>query len=155
MCELRRLALTGSTSTATRAALSPKRKRRTRRRTLAGLRAQETAVNKVLRSLRYLFPRTFVMHETKRKPLKLDIDADIETAIGAVKGLHSALHIYPGNVCYLKMHKAGADRIDLNGNVVGTVTAEEAAERLATIMAKRKAALRASRALAIGIVPSG
>ena len=39
------------------------------------------------------------------------------------------MRLYTGNVGYLRSMRAGAARIDLEGNPVGTVTEQEAASR--------------------------
>jgi ProP effector len=84
------------------------------------------------------FPRAFALYELRRKPLKVGIDADIARVVnGAIKPheLSAALKLYTGNRGYLRNLRAGAARIDVDGNSAGVVTAEEAAhaaERLAT-----------------------
>jgi ProP effector len=82
-----------------------------------------------------------------RQPLKIGIHNDV---IGRQMELQpglivSALRTYTRSVGYLETLKAGAARIDLEGNPVGTVTAADEAD------AKRKIAKAARRAAAKAI----
>jgi sRNA-binding protein len=95
-------------------------------------------------ALAELFPACFAVFQDRRKPLKLGIREDLIAAMtGAItaKEASLALAIYCGNHGYRKACcKAGAPRIDLNGNTVGSVSAEEAAnakQRLAQWRAKQ------------------
>jgi ProP effector len=75
------------------------------------------------------FPGTFFVQESQRRPLKLGIRQDIIAALGAEidpKELGIALRSYTANRNYLGRLRLGAQRLDLDGNVAGTVTAEEA-----------------------------
>ena len=81
------------------------------------------------------------------QPLKIGIHNDIiarhpELQPGLIA---SALRTYTRSVGYLEMLKAGAARIDLEGNPVGTVTTADEAD------AKRKIAKAARRAAAKAI----
>jgi ProP effector len=100
------------------------------------------------------FPAAFVRYG-ERKPLKLDIRADL-LAHGIAKDvIAAALGSYCHNVGYLGAVKAGAARVDLGGNAAGIVTAEEAkhaAQQLAEAVegakltaAARKAAEKAEK----------
>jgi sRNA-binding protein len=109
-----------------------------------------------------LFPACFVVFQGSRKPLKLGIREDlIATMAGAItaKEASLALAIYCGNRCYLKACcKAGAARIDLSGNVVGSVSAEEAAnakQRLAQQRAKQARRRQQAAPLDPGMVAGG
>ena len=103
-----------------------------------------------IEALANLFPACFSIFQGRRKPLKIGIREDLIAALtGAItaKEASLALAIYCGNHGYLKACcKAGALRIDLNGNVACSVSTEEAAnarERLAAQcdrQARRKAA---------------
>jgi ProP effector len=76
------------------------------------------------------WPKCFALLEYRRRPLKLRIDLELQAALdGAVtpRELTHALSAYCGNVGYLRASWEGAWRIDLAGNPVGIVTAEEAA----------------------------
>jgi ProP effector len=92
------------------------------------------------------FPRAFFLLEARRVPLKLRIDLDIRARLGdavSAKELGTAMRCYTANRFYLAASVAGAVRFDLDGNVAGTVTADEAAfalERRAKAKAKLAAA---------------
>jgi ProP effector len=96
------------------------------------------------------FPKTFFVFERRRKPLKLKIHLDLQTALdGAVTPdeLSRALHFYCGNVGYLRAMLCGAWRVDLSGNPPGAVSAAEEAharEKLAAVET-RAAARKESR----------
>jgi ProP effector len=87
--------------------------------------------------------KTFFVYERRRKPLKLKIHLDLQAALdGAITPdeLHRALRFYCGNEGYLRGLLKGARRVDLAGNPVGTVTADEednAKQKLAAMEAKR------------------
>ena len=89
------------------------------------------------------FPQCFAVFEQRRRPLKLGIHNDVLGALdGAITPAEcaAALHFYTGNYCYLRACREGASRVDLNGGVVGHVSAEEAAhakQRLAQQGAKQ------------------
>jgi ProP effector len=89
------------------------------------------------------FPRAFFQFQDRRRPLKIGVHRDILDRLGDVidaQELRAAMRFYTGNVGYRRCQTAGADRIDLDGTVAGSVTAEEAANA-----AKSLAALRARR----------
>jgi ProP effector len=76
------------------------------------------------------FPKTFFVQESERQALKLGIRHDVLAALGAeidAKELGIALRVYTASRNYLGRLRLGAQRLDLDGNVAGTVTAEEAA----------------------------
>jgi ProP effector len=75
-----------------------------------------------------LFPRTFFVYEGKRRPLKIGISNEIITT-GAMEPseLHLALRLYCTSFGYRSGMRAGANRIDLNGEPAGEVTAADAA----------------------------
>jgi ProP effector len=73
-------------------------------------------------------PKCFSTYERRRRPLKVKIHIDILGASGIEpKVLSAALSFYCLNFHYLAACSEGAARIDLNGEVCGVVTAEEAA----------------------------
>jgi ProP effector len=75
------------------------------------------------------FPKTFFMYQERRKPLKLGIRYDVEAILGETverKLLLRAMKIYIVNIGYLKSQRAGAVRIDLDGNPAGVVSEQEA-----------------------------
>jgi ProP effector len=89
------------------------------------------------------FPKTFFVYQRRRKPLKLRIDLDLQAALdGAITPaeLHRALQVYCGNEGYLRNTLKGAWRVDLAGNPVGAVIADEesnAKQKLVAMEAKR------------------
>jgi|SRR6516225_5743445 ProP effector len=89
-----------------------------------------TAALELIGVLAERFPACFAVNPSYRRPLKLGIHNDILAQLGETitpRGLSDALRIYVGNIKYLKALVAGADRVDLNGMPVGTVSAEHAA----------------------------
>jgi sRNA-binding protein len=83
----------------------------------------------VIELLAETYPRCFQTYEGRRRPLKVGIHTDIIAAlngVATVREIGLALRIYTGNAGYLLACKRGAPRIDLDGNVAGSVTAEEA-----------------------------
>jgi sRNA-binding protein len=111
-------------------------------------------------ALAELFPQCFAVFQGHRRPLKIGIHADVVNALASAitaKEASLALAIYCGNHGYLKACcKVGAARIDLNGNVAGSVSAEEAdnaKQRLAQRRAKqarRQQALAKAKAAPVG-----
>ena len=95
--------------------------------------------NTVIELLAERWPHTFAIYQCRRRPLKIGIDNDIAAAAGAIATdeLKAALRFYCGNIGYLLACREGAERIDLNGDVAGTVTAAEAAHA-AGIIARRQ-----------------
>jgi ProP effector len=81
------------------------------------------------------FPQCFAVYQLRRRPLKVGIHHDIIVRVMVdQRELHRALRLYVHNIGYLRSMRAGVPRIDLDGNPVGTVTAEQAkqaAEELA------------------------
>lgn len=83
----------------------------------------------VIELLAERFPQCFAVYELRRRPLKVGIRDDIVAAInGAIepRWLNRALSFYTHNVGYLHSLRAGAVRIDLDGNAAGEVTEEQA-----------------------------
>jgi len=108
-----------------------------------------------------LFPQCFAVFQGSRKPLKIGIHADVVNALaGAItaKEASLALAIYCGNHGYLKAcTKVGTPRIDLHGNTVGSVSAEEAGnakQRLAQQRAKQAKRQRATKPTKPALSPS-
>jgi len=86
-------------------------------------------IDEVITLLATRFPKTFFVHETHRRPLKLGIHRDIGAVLGDVvdrRTLHAVLRYYVSNIAYRKSQQAGVDRIDLDGNAAGVVTELEA-----------------------------
>src|SRR6478735_3162935 len=99
-------------------------------------------LNEIVVTLAERFPDTFSVFHNRRKPLKIGIRRDLSELLGATidqKMLSAALRFYTSNPGYLRAQRVGADRIDLDGHAVGTVSADEAAtaqQRLAAVAAK-------------------
>ena len=96
------------------------------------------------------YPRCFVLHQIKRRPLKIGIRDDLLQAFdGAISAseLIAALRIYCSNAVYRERLIAGAPRFDLNGEVAGYVTPEEAAQVPPPKRREAKAPLRKTPAL--------
>jgi sRNA-binding protein len=90
-----------------------------------------TEANAIISLLAERFPDCFTLHAAKRRPLKINIGADILAALnGAIprQELGRALSFYTGNAIYLSRMHPGTARIDLAGNKAGEVTAEHAAQ---------------------------
>ena len=66
------------------------------------------------------------MFQERRKPLKLGIHHDLAAALGEAEHLNAALWYYTRSIVYLKAQKAGANRVDLDGNGAGSVSEEQA-----------------------------
>jgi sRNA-binding protein len=96
---------------------------------------REAAADATIARLAATFPRCFAVYQLRRRPLKVGIHHDIIVRVMVdQRELHRALRLYVHNIGYLRALRAGVDRIDLDGNAVGTVTAEQAqsaAEELA------------------------
>jgi ProP effector len=76
------------------------------------------------------FPHVFAVDPKLRKPLKVGIADDLAAALDGVisrRQLAFALAAYCDSVSYLMNCTLGAERVDLNSNAAGTVTAAEAA----------------------------
>ena len=122
----------------------PSRRRRSRSKAIAAIGV-----------LAERWPETFRVIG-QRQPLKIGIFEDIVVAVaGVIKSseIHSALAFYTGHILYLRALKDGTQRIDLQGNPAGSVTADEAAharERLKCIEALRKERKRADVAADMG-----
>jgi ProP effector len=83
----------------------------------------------VIELLAKRWPATFVVFEQRRQPLKIGIHLDILTVLdGALtkSKLRLGLSYYTNNVGYLRALSEGAARIDLAGDAVGVVSADEA-----------------------------
>jgi ProP effector len=110
-------------------------------------------IQAVLDLLAVRWPKTFSVYEARRRPLKIGIHGDILAALdGGITPdeLKLALAHYCRNPVYLRKILPGTWRYDLDGNHVGEVTANEAADakrRLAEIekiKADRAAAKKAA-----------
>jgi ProP effector len=98
----------------------------------------------LLAELAELWPQCFSVYERRRRPLKIGINADLLGYGYSREAIGPALRFYVGAPGYLFALKAGADRVDLDGNVVGKVTDDEAAHAKEQL-AKRRERLEARR----------
>jgi ProP effector len=87
-------------------------------------------VESVIALLAQRWPRAFAVRESKRRPLKVGIHADVLAVLdGAVSAaeLGGALGSYTKSSGYVRrLTRKGAERIDLNGAPAGEVSPEEA-----------------------------
>lgn len=85
------------------------------------------------------FPTCFSLYEWRRRPLKVGIRDDIAAADNTItlQQIRHGLARYCGSDGYLSAMRAGAARIDLDGNVVGAVTEEQAAGAAKGLRARR------------------
>jgi ProP effector len=121
-----------------------KRRATYRARKEAERKADEEAAHKrytnawaIIDTLTKLYPLTFFIKGHKRRPLGLDtIKELIETGMPE-HAVTNALHFYMGSYGYLKSVKEGAERINLSGEPVSSVTADEAADAAAGAIACR------------------
>jgi len=113
---------------------------------------REQAIAATIALLAELYPKCFFVYQERRRPLKLKVHLDIQAALdGAITPaeLHQALGYYCSNPTYLDRTRAGASRLDLNGEPAGAVTADEAAHAKAMLAGIRvKNANRAAAAKA-------
>jgi ProP effector len=116
------------------------------------------AVSTIITWLAERFPNCFSIYAGRRRPLKIGIRDDIIAAVGdagAPDKLRAALRRYTRNEIYLSKLRASALRIDLNGQLAGAVTAEEAkiakawVRAMVECRAKRRAAARAPTGLPV------
>ena len=91
------------------------------------------------------YPKTFFLYERKRRPLKIGIREDLIRAMGnaidpaqAREALGWALRIYCANSFYLDAIRVGHARIDLDGNAVGCVNADQAKAAMTFLKARAK-----------------
>jgi sRNA-binding protein len=94
------------------------------------------------------WPAVFAVRDAKRRPLAIGIRDDILAALDP-KELVGALRYYCRSVGYLSHMRSGAWRHDLDGNVVGTVMAEEQAVAQAWLAEMKVPPFYFDRALAI------
>lgn len=106
-----------------------------------------------------LFPRAFVIYEQRRQPLKIGIYDDIIAKTnGAIapSELGLAMRLYCRNTGYLQAVARAAARVDLDGNPVGAVSAEQSAQAAAElkIRAQRRNKQRQQKADAAKPTPT-
>jgi sRNA-binding protein len=89
----------------------------------------------VIRMLADRYPKCFFNEPKLRRPLKLDIIADLQKdeAILEYELIAAGVEWYQSNFGYLHSLQTGAKRLDLNGREVSTVTEQEYIAALANI----------------------
>ena len=96
------------------------------------------------------FPKCFAVPDTRRRPLKVGIDADLLAALdGTIRRteLIRALATYCSSDGYLERVLTGAGRVDLEGKPAGTVSADDekhAKAKQAGIRTRREAVMAAA-----------
>ena len=94
---------------------------------------QSAAAYATIALLASTWPRCFSAPISGRRPLKVGIGKEIAAATeGAItpEELDAALRLYVTHKGYLRKLREGVQRVDLDGNPAGTVTAEQAATAL-------------------------
>jgi ProP effector len=84
------------------------------------------------------YPRCFFLYEGRRRPLKIGIHKDIPEGLFEPSTLSLAHRLYVGNDGYLRSMRAGAARIDLDGNAVGVVSDGEASGAMSLLIVRAK-----------------
>ena len=72
------------------------------------------------------WPKCFFMFPGRRLPLKIGIHKDIPEGLIEPKVLRLAFRLYVNNPGYLNAMRLGVARVDLNGEVAGTVDENDA-----------------------------
>jgi sRNA-binding protein len=72
------------------------------------------------------WPKCFFMFQGRRLPLKIGIHKDIPDGLIEPKILRLAFRLYVNNPGYLNAMRLGVARVDLNGEVAGTVGENDA-----------------------------
>ena len=96
------------------------------------------------------FPKCFAVPDTRRRPLKVGIDADLLAALdGSIRRteLIRALAMYCSSEGYLEHVLTGAWRVDLEGKPAGVVSADDekhAKAKQAGIRTRREAVMAAA-----------
>jgi sRNA-binding protein len=107
-----------------------------------------------LLTLRQKFPQAFArLNDNRRRPLKVGIHVDIAAALPDLDevAIGRALKFYVSDLRYHRAVAGGAERIDLDGNPAGTVSAGEAENSKRSVagieakLAKRREHLAAAR----------
>src|SRR5262245_47603897 len=103
-------------------------------------KSHDTSIAAAIVLLAEAFPHCFSVYEGRRRPLKIGIHKDIPAAVdGALTPieLSRALGGYCANSVYLRNSRAGAPRIDLDGNPAGIVTVEQSQRAMARLAARK------------------
>ena len=85
------------------------------------------------------WPKCFFMFPGRRLPLKIGIHKDIPDGLIEPKILRLAFRLYVNNPGYLNAMRLGVARVDLNGEVAGTVDENDAKNAQARLAGTRKA----------------
>jgi ProP effector len=85
------------------------------------------------------WPKCFFMFPGRCLPLKIGIHKDIPDGLIEPKILRLAFRLYVNNPGYLNAMRLGAARVDLNGEVAGTVDENDAKRAQAHLAGIRKA----------------
>jgi sRNA-binding protein len=109
-------------------------------------RKRKAAVLATVTLLADRFPAAFFLFESRRRPLKIGVAADICEAVPEINKEHLqwALARYCMSPGYLRSLESGAVRVGLAGDAAGTVTDEAAAK--AMIMMAQVVSARRKRA---------
>ena len=84
------------------------------------------------------WPKCFFMFQGRRLPLKIGIHKDIPDGLIEPKILRLAFRLYVNNPGYLNAMRLGVARVDLNGEVAGTVDENDAKSAQARLNGIRK-----------------
>jgi ProP effector len=84
------------------------------------------------------WPKCFFMFSGRRLPLKIGIRKDIPDGLIEPKILRLAFRLYVNNPGYLNAMRLGVARVDLNGEVAGTVGEKDAKSAQARLNGIRK-----------------
>ena len=112
---------------------------------------KRTQAKTVIAALAARFPKCFAVPDTRRRPLKVGIDADLLAALGnniPRTQVIRALAMYCSSNGYLERVLTGAWRIDLEGEPAGVVTADDerhAKAKRAAIRARHDTGTQAAR----------
>jgi ProP effector len=96
------------------------------------------------------FPKCFAVPDTRRRPLKIGIDADLLAALGGAirrTELIRALAMYCSSDGYLDRVLTGTWRVDLEGKPAGVVSADDekhAKAKQAVVRTRREAVMAAA-----------
>jgi ProP effector len=109
-------------------------------------------INEIITLLAEKFPRTFMLYEQRRVPLKTGIRSEVLAALPDLepRAIRTALALHAQAPGYLRAVVRGGPRIGLDGLPAGAVTAAEAAWALEQAIAgeQRRRARRADQARA-------
>lgn len=107
-------------------------------------RRHKTQAEEVRALLVKRFPRCFAPKGAPKLPLKIGIYRDLCAACPDLthRKIHRAIRDYTTGLTYLRALRSGADRLDLDGWPVGTVSPEQAEGARIRLKAKERRMLR-------------